>query len=1252
MMSADHGRIDYARIYDGYWRRFGRSGARGSQDPATTTGEILRITGPRRILDVGCGMGELVLALLRSGFDAKGVDISSVAIGHARKGAPDRFQVASALALPFPEDAFSTVISVNLIEHLHGRDVGKVLGEMWRVCSDTLYLRISTAPDGDEPRYFAAKPREWWEDLLFLSGFRKHPARLDVIGYQEIEGEGHEIVLVMQKIPKEIGARYPLDTLSARRDLHMDMTREAGRRSDAHIVRYRLAQQFIRPGDVVLDLACGLGDGTAMLAYGSGAARVTGVTDSAYAVDYAEANFGPAAPRLEFRRGNASEMQWLQDGSVDYAVSMETLERLPDPEGFLAEIHRVLKPSGRIIVSVPNEWADETGSDPNPRHVHVYDLPTLSRQIGAHFMVECIWSQTAGGGFKLPDAERTLQEVDPGSGSIPDPEWWLCLAMKSPLAASNMIGYRETVNQSMTCPGSHVVDFAAWYDNPYLYHGLVNRGFRLKEPTLLSRLSHDVIDGSAVDSADRGGALCVLAYRLLYEFNFGPSAAGVQPSGLRDLNRWIDDYVATESKNPHVARWKISLLYVQGLLLRMQGDLAGAKTAFGRCMAMDPLAFSPLIATKTLAAGLAMAEIELARDERAAARRTLDRALRTATAVVGQDWPNVIGNVETSFIFGFLELRDVCDLAAKCALVLEGLNRGWTNAYIQARSLTGDMSRTIAALNETLAERGRRVAVLNEALAERDKQVAALDETIAERGRQVAALNGEVAALHETIAERHRQLVALHGKVEEIWASSSWRLTRPLRGLKLVLTGRVGLSHPPVRYGPTSVVYLTWKFLFHARRFGLASACLRAATAITARIPVVRRLGGRKAARASVVAAPTAAIPLYPPPARDQRCPPVAMLVRDFHDGGLEKVVVDLAKQFLKQGIVCPILVAESAGRAARMAEEIGCSVQEFGGDVAKLVSAVRENGFKVVITHHCYEPLEPLAMADVKLIEVIHNAYYWQRDLPCFSGLRDRCVDRFVAVSDFVRDYALAALSIPADRIRVIENGLSRYGLIRPAFRQLSRQRATTVNRPLLVHLANAHPQKNHVAVLRAFESVLAEYSGASLVLAGIIDDTTDTGRRVQAEIEARNLHGRVRCAGPLGRRELSRLLADAHLGLLPSAFEGFSIASLEYAYFGLPTVLSDTGAARRLTDRYGHAVIADAAALSAERLESAGLEHRALEPDPSTVAGIAAATRTILENYAKFADTARQAGEDWESYSIEAVARRYRDLLVEAAA
>ena len=576
---------------------------------------------------------------------------------------------------------------------------------------------------------------------------------------------------------------------------------------------------------------------------------------------------------------------------------------------------------------------------------------------------------------------------------------------------------------------------------------------------------------------------------------------------------------------------------------------------------------------------------------------------------------------------------------------------------------------TLEEKNRTLAERHGENMVLvgkvedqNELLAERHGENMVLvgkvedqNELLAERDGEIMVLVGKVEDQNELLAERHGEIMALVGKVEDLWNSRSWRLTRPLRGARLLLARGAGHVRAAGRR-PGEGIRLARKFWFHARIHGLGSALRRARSAVGTRWPAAGRAG---AAFPAVPATPppeptlpAAAAAPAPLPEKHAPCPPVAMLVRDFHAGGLEKVVIDLAKQFLGLGIVCPILVAGSGGRAAKLAEDLGCDVRAFGGDVEKLVSTVGEEGIEVVVTHHCYEPLEALSNAGVKVVEVIHNAYSWQRGLPFFSDLRDRHVDRFVAVSDFVRDYALTALSVPSDRIRVIENGLSRYGLIRPVLRRLTARRTTTADRPLLVCLANAHPQKNHIAILQAFERVVPDHPGASLVLAGEVDDTTGTGRRVLREIESRHPNGRVQRPGPLDRRALSRLLADAHVGLLPSVFEGFSIASLEYTYFALPAVLSDTGAARRLRDRYGHAVIAEAAALPSERLEPATVERRAFDPDPAAVTGIEGAIRKVLADYPQFAESAHRAGMDWERYSIEAVADRYRDLLVEVAA
>jgi len=50
----------------------------------------------------------------------------------------------------------------------------------------------------------------------------------------------------------------------------------------------------------------------------------------------------------------AASGRWpVDDGSVDTVLATETLEHVPDPDAFLSEALRVLRPGGRLIMSVP-----------------------------------------------------------------------------------------------------------------------------------------------------------------------------------------------------------------------------------------------------------------------------------------------------------------------------------------------------------------------------------------------------------------------------------------------------------------------------------------------------------------------------------------------------------------------------------------------------------------------------------------------------------------------------------------------------------------------------------------------------------------------------------------------------------------------------------------------------------------------------------------------------------------------------------
>ena len=103
------------------------------------------------------------------------------------------------------------------------------------------------------------------------------------------------------------------------------------------------------PGERILDLGCGPGFYCAELAEEVGpSGSVVGVDSSAAILELAARRCAGQAG-VELRPGEAASLP-VEDATFDAALCVQVLEYVADPAAALAEMHRALRPGGRVVV--------------------------------------------------------------------------------------------------------------------------------------------------------------------------------------------------------------------------------------------------------------------------------------------------------------------------------------------------------------------------------------------------------------------------------------------------------------------------------------------------------------------------------------------------------------------------------------------------------------------------------------------------------------------------------------------------------------------------------------------------------------------------------------------------------------------------------------------------------------------------------------------------------------------------------------
>jgi arsenite methyltransferase len=168
-------------------------------------------------------------------------------------------------------------------------------------------------------------------------------------------------------------------------------------------VGYPFAAGVIRHGDVILDI--GSGSGTDLII----AALLAGPDGRAIGLDMTEAMRRKAAANaraagldnVELIDGNAESIP-LPDASVDVVTSNGVINLVPDKAAVVCEIHRVLRPGGRVQIA----------------DIVVQNLPSAACRAQPELWAECIVGATTQADYMetfraagLADVEQ-LHELD------------------------------------------------------------------------------------------------------------------------------------------------------------------------------------------------------------------------------------------------------------------------------------------------------------------------------------------------------------------------------------------------------------------------------------------------------------------------------------------------------------------------------------------------------------------------------------------------------------------------------------------------------------------------------------------------------------------------------------------------------------------------------------------------------------------------------------------------------------------------
>lgn len=304
--------------------------------------------------------------------------------------------------------------------------------------------------------------------------------------------------------------------------------------------------------------------------------------------------------------------------------------------------------------------------------------------------------------------------------------------------------------------------------------------------------------------------------------------------------------------------------------------------------------------------------------------------------------------------------------------------------------------------------------------------------------------------------------------------------------------------------------------------------------------------------------------------------------------GGLGRHVFELSQALVAQGTQVQVVTSEAQGApgreqaagAWRIYRNSGPELQapDFLTEIQQLNFGLLEAAIPLAGQAdlvHAHDWLVSFAARTLKrafglpLVATIHATEYGrngglhsdlQRYIHGAEWMLGYEAARLVVCSRFMRDEVMRVLTMPADKVRVIGNGIDprRLQLAEQERSQLAAFRAKLAapDEQVVLFVGRMVREKGIETLVEAAPRVLAVHPNTRFVLVG-----GPSAGWLAERAGALGVGERVRLTGFVPEQDLAKCYACAQVAVFPSYYEPFGIVALEAMAAGVPVVASDVG-------------------------------------------------------------------------------------------